>query len=265
MRITSGSKIISNDTSKTSYSNDPNVKGVTGKELPKSGAARTGSMVGFTAPPGSLLGFASIASIGGPGTYKPECTGEFTTHPNNMCVICHNGKWTHYDELDPCSVHREAIDPFTLLLSCVVAENIGCLMCGPCKQCNTDGDGGYSCDDIPGVDNVAECLECNNSTSNCGGNPANPYTYLCTEDAPTCCNGTCIGLGDCAYTFNGVCVPGCPPFTCSSCEFGVCYEGGACGDCQKCDTGVCVDDPDGYDSEGNPCYDASSLDMKLMP
>jgi hypothetical protein len=39
MRITNGSKIISNDTSKASYSNDPNVKGVTGEELPKSGAA----------------------------------------------------------------------------------------------------------------------------------------------------------------------------------------------------------------------------------
>jgi hypothetical protein len=265
MRITNGSKIISNDTSKTSYSNDPNVKGVTGKELPKSGAARTGSMVSFTAPKGSLLGFASIASIGGPGTYKPECTGG-DAHPDNMCVICHNGKWTHYDELDPCSIHGEGIDPFSLLRECLVLDTVSCEVCGPCYVCNSDGAGGFSCDDIPGDSNETLCLECDNSAG-CGA-IANAFSSKCDEDNPKCCDGTCLGWDDCCYEFpamSGSFYPGCPPFTCSSCEFGVCQEGGACGDCQKCDTGVCVDDPDGYDSEGNPCYDASSLDIELMP
>ena len=264
MRITNGSKIISNDTSKASYSNDPNVKGVKGNELSSGHSKETGSIVGLTAAAGALLGFASISSVGGPGTYTPECEGS-DEHPNNSCVTCHNGRWTHADELDLCSIHAEGTTPFRNFPHCLVIDNIGCLRCGPCFQCNSVGTGDFSCDDIPGVDNVAECLECNNSITNCGGNPANPYKYLCTEDAPTCCNGTCIGTFDCTYTFNGVCVPGCEPFTCSSCDFGTCVPGGACGDCQKCDTGVCVDDPDGYDSEGNPCYDASSLDIELMP
>ena len=158
MRITNGSKIISNDTSKTSYSNDPNVKGVKGNELSSGHSKETGSIVGLTAAAGALLGFASISSIGGPGTYTPECEG-FDAHPENMCVICYKGRWTHYDELSPCSLHAEGTTPFNNTPHCTEIDNVGCQMCGPCKQCNSDGDGNYSCDEIPGIDNAEECIE----------------------------------------------------------------------------------------------------------
>ena len=56
-------------------SNDPNVKGVKGNELSSGHSKETGSIVGLTAAAGALLGFSSISSIGGPGTYTPECEG----------------------------------------------------------------------------------------------------------------------------------------------------------------------------------------------
>lgn len=266
MRITNGSKIISNDTSKASYSNDPNVKGVKGDEVPLGGhATDTGSIVGATAPKGSLLGFASIASIGGPGTYTPECTGS-DAHPDNLCIICYNGRWTHKSDLDPCNLYAEVFNPVTLLPECSSVKYQGCEICGPCFKCNSEGVGDVSCDEMPGDDLSSHCLECDNSAG-CGAD-GNPYSSTCDEANPRCCNGTCVGWNDCCYEFpegSAFFYPGCPPLTCSSCEFGNCIPGGLCGDCQKCDTGVCVDDPDGYDSEGNPCYEASSLDTKLMP
>lgn len=268
MRITNGSKIISNDTSKASYSNDPNVKGVKGNELSPGHSKETGSMVGLTAAAGALLGFANISSLGGPGTYKPECKGS-EEHPNNACVICYNGRWTHYDELYACSLHAEGTTAFDLTPACYEIDNVGCQMCGPCFQCNSDGEGSYSCDEIPGTDLVDNCLECDNNTLYCGS-PASPFRFTCEGqgESPFCCSGTCIDSAtECSYlggTYpNVTCVVGCEPFTCEVCKNGFCTY--TCGDCQKCDTGFCVDDPDGYDSEGNPCYDASSLNIDLMP
>lgn len=261
MRITNGSKIISNDTSKASYSNDPNVKGVKGDEVPLGGhATDTGSIVGATAPAGSLLGFVNISSRGGPGTYTPECTGS-DTHPNNACLSCVNGRWTHKGDLDPCNLYAEVINPVTLLPECSSIAAQGCEICGPCKTCIAT-DGVADCLDL----DPDPCLECDNSVG-CGA-AENPYSEKCDADTPKCCNGTCLDWNDCCYEFplgSGILNPGCEPFTCSDCYLGTCIPAGLCGECEKCDTGVCVDDPDGYDSEGNPCYEASSLDTKLMP
>ena len=258
-------------------SNDPNVKGVKGNELSSGHSKETGSIVGLTAAAGALLGFANISSIGGPGTYTPECEGSelmggkfLGPHPDNACVICYKGRWTHYDELFPCSLHAEGTTPFNNTPHCTEIDNVGCQMCGPCKQCNSDGDGNYSCDEIPGIDNAEECIECDNSTAYCGS-PVSPYKFLCEGqgEMPFCCSGTCIDAAKECYYMHGTfpnitCVVGCKPFTCEVCVNGFCTY--TCGECQKCDTGVCVHDSDAYDNQGEPCgYVQGLINSKIIP
>lgn len=275
--ITYGSRIVSQVSvnkipEQPIISNDSNVKGVKGNELYSGHSKETGSMVGLTAAAGALLGFASISSIGGPGTYTPECEG-FDAHPDNMCVICYKGRWTHYDELYPCSLHAEGTRPFDLIPACYEIDNVGCQICGgPCFQCNSDGEGNYSCDEKAVFDSLTEeCLECHNSTEYCGS-ALSPYRFVCEGqgEIPSCCSGTCIDAAkECSYyhgTYPDVtCVVGCEPFTCEVCVNGFCTF--TCGECQKCDTGVCVHDSEGYDNQGEPCgdYVQSLINGKIIP
>lgn len=240
--------------------NDPNVRGVTGNEVPASDGRQTNSIL---ADLGVLSSFVNVASIGGPGSYTPECSEE-DLH-ENPCVECVNGRWQHWGNLDPCSEYFPVRNPVTLVMECA-SNYIGCRVCGPCYSCSSI-DGVAVCEEAH--DFRRQCLRCNNDISFCeGGN--NPNESTCTADLPRCCNGQCIGLLDCTYTgINGQCVPGCNPLLldCSKCEFGNCIPGGACGECQTCLLGTCVHDPDGYDNNGDPCgpYAQSLLQSTIIP
>ena len=66
MRILHGSKIISNNKTQTTYSNDPNVQGIKGDKVSLAGHVKQiSSIVWIRAAAGALLGFINIASIGG--------------------------------------------------------------------------------------------------------------------------------------------------------------------------------------------------------
>jgi hypothetical protein len=263
LRITYGSSIMSQaNTNKASdsqnfFSNDPNVRGIKGNELPISDARQTGSILGLTASSGALSGLVNIASIGGPGTWNPACL-DGDIHPDNACVSCVRGKWYHADYLNPCSIHAPGLNAF-LEPVCKELVGVGCQLCGPCYVCNANGLGNYTCDDPPGPGPTLQeqCLECNNDVAFCT-NGQNPNTFLCTEgDETYCCDGSCIDPLKCYYTssITGKCVPGCNPLLldCAKCEFGMCMPGAACGECEKCDLGICVPDPDAYDNNGDPC------------
>lgn len=244
--------------------NDPNVRGIKGNEIPRGGDARqTGSILGATAGSNALSGLVNIASIGGPGTWQPECF-DGDTHPNNICIYCENNKWKHIDKDFPCSLHAPGTDPFTLLPACIEVASIGCDICGPCYTC-VNRNGVASCEDPLG--SYAECLECNNSTAFCNG--GNPINFKCEADKPVCCNGTCIDILECKYDdLFGVCQVGCNPLLldCAKCEFGTCVPGAACGECQKCVAGFCVHDPDGIDNNGDLCgYAQSLLNTEIVP
>ena len=240
-------------------SNDPNVRGVIGNEVPASDGRQTNSIL---ADLGVLSSFVNIASIGGPGSYNPECSEE-DLH-ENPCVECVNGRWQHWGVMDPCSEYFPVRNPVTLVMECD-SNFIGCRICGPCYNCSSI-DGVAICEEAD--DFLGKCLRCNNDISFCEG--GNPTESTCTADLPQCCNGQCIGLLDCTYTgIYGQCVPGCNPWflDCATCELGVCVPGGACGECQKCDLGVCVPDPDGYDDNGDPCseYVQNILHNTIVP
>ena len=252
-------------------SNDPNVRGVIGNEVPASDARQTGSILGLTASSGALSGLVNIASIGGPGTWNPACL-DGDIHPDNACVSCWRGKWYHADYLNPCSIHAPGQNAF-LLKTCKEIMSVGCQLCGPCYICNSIGLGNYTCDEPPGPGPTLQeqCLECNNDVAFCT-NGQNPNTFLCTEgDETYCCDGSCIDPLKCYYTssITGKCVPGCNPLLldCAKCEFGRCMPGAACGECQKCDLGICVPDPDAYDNDGNPCgsYAQNLLQSTIVP
>ena len=257
-------------------SNDPNVRGVIGNEVPASNARQTGSIVGLTASSGALSGLVNIASIGGPGSPgKPEppvCLNG-SVHPKNPCFVCWYNKWYHQDYLNPCSIHAPGLNAF-LQPSCKEIMSVGCQLCGPCYICNSIGLGNYTCDDPPGPGPTLQeqCLECNNDVAFCT-NGQNPNTFLCTEgDKTYCCDGECIDLLTTCFhksSFTGKCVPGCNPLLldCAKCEFGVCVPGAACGECEKCDLGICVPDPDAYDNDGNPCgsYAQNLLQSTIVP
>ncbi len=244
MRILHGSKIISNNKAQTTYANDPNVQGIKGDEVSLGGHVKQiGSVVSIRAAAGALLGFINIASIGGTERkgidlwYPPpqslpgqqglddyvECE-HLEMHPDDLCIQCIEGRWTHKDLIEGCGHYAERFNPARPMgkgifggWECGLVKDMSCEVCGPCDECRP-------------ISDISETY--------------GAYCYDKTDDYAAACQDCDYGA-DCDNPDGPVSI---------------------CGECQKCDgNGTCVDDPDGTDSEGNPCYDASSLNIDLMP